>query len=97
MPKSAAKQSPSTDHVTLGCAPPDKRWFSQAEAAAFLGLSVKTLEKWRLDKGPLSPTRIPYTRPGRFPRYKLSDLLAFLRRNRTPSRAPRAPRAPPAP
>ena len=48
------------------------------QAAKFLKVSVKTLKSWRRiqSQGP------PYSNQGHFVRYRLSDLEAYMRKNR---------------
>lgn len=47
-----------------------------SEAAEWLGVSVPTLERWRaLDTGPR------YVKHGRWLRYRLGDLRAFVENN----------------
>ncbi|MEF3696744.1 helix-turn-helix domain-containing protein [Desulfolutivibrio sp.] len=48
----------------------------EKDAAAYLGLSVKTLQAWRFTHRPPK-----YLRLGRSIRYRLSDLDAFLNAN----------------
>lgn len=52
--------------------PPEERFFSEREAAVFLGVSVRSLQSWRQHGcGPR------FRRHGRSIRYALSDLLAW--------------------
>ena len=54
--------------------PLEDRWLPPAEAAKYLGVEVGTLSKWRLcGKGPVYSAGL-----GRDPRYRLSDLMAFM-------------------
>jgi len=64
------------------------RLITEAEAAALLGVSPRTMERWRLRRsdGPL------FYKMGRAVRYSLSDLKAFREssRRRSTSDLPRA-------
>ena len=52
----------------------DDRWVTASEAAHYLGVSILTLSKWRLrGTGPRYSAAL-----GRDPRYRLSDLAAFM-------------------
>lgn len=55
----------------------ETRYMDTVAAAAYLGLSKQTLERWRFDKeGPA------YVKVGRAVRYSLHDLDAFMDGNR---------------
>ena len=55
----------------------ETRYMDTVAAAAYLGLSRQTLERWRLDmRGPT------YIKVGRAVRYSLRDLDAFMAGNR---------------
>jgi excisionase family DNA binding protein len=77
--------------ICFGMAPADKRWFTQDEAAVYLGMSLRTLKGWRAEGSPGDD--IPYSRTGKFVRYLRSDLDDYLGRNRVTRRARR--RTPP--
>ena len=47
------------------------------EAAAYLGLSVFTLDRWRSDKTSRLP-KLPYLKFGKAVRYRVEDLDAFM-------------------
>ena len=53
-------------------ATPDRPFLTTKEAAAWLGLTPNTLEKWRVHGG--GP---PYRKHGRYVRYHLDDLIAW--------------------
>jgi len=61
-------------------APPPSRILREGDAAAYLGLAVRTLQKWRLTgKGP------EFIKQGRSIRYSLQALDAWLNRCRRQS------------
>jgi hypothetical protein len=64
----------------IGVAAPQKRWFSEEEAAAFLGVTTRTLINWRAGRGVMRA--MPYFKVGRFVRYARADLDSFLTRER---------------
>ena len=66
--------------IGMGMAPATKRWFTSIEAAAYLGITDRTLMDWR--QGRRGGHAIPYSMQGRFPRYQRTDLDAHLGRNR---------------
>lgn len=52
----------------------EDRWLAAGDAAAYLGVAVLTLSKWRLRGiGPRYSAAL-----SRDPRYRLSDLVAFM-------------------
>jgi predicted DNA-binding transcriptional regulator AlpA len=54
----------------------DESLLNEAEAAKFLAVSVRTLQAWRTrDSGP------PFVRLGRAIRYRLKDLIEWVRSN----------------
>jgi hypothetical protein len=56
---------------------PQKPFLNTKEAAAWLGLTPNTLEKWRVQGG--GP---PYRKHGRYVRYHLDDLIAWSEASR---------------
>lgn len=52
------------------------RMMSTKEAAEFLGVSVQTLNVWRMT----GRYNLPYVKVGRIVRYRESDLQAFVAR-----------------
>jgi hypothetical protein len=57
----------------------DEPLMTEAEAARFLRVSVRTLKRWRLE-GSEGPPVAGYV--GRSPRYRRSELLAWIRRGK---------------
>jgi len=55
----------------------DGRLYTTTAAAAYLGLSAKTLANWRVRGGP-----IPFQKFGRVVRYLGADLTRFVRASR---------------
>jgi|SRR5262245_6603722 len=70
--------------VTFGDAPPTKRWFTEPEAAVYLGVSLKTLQNWR--GGRAAAHRVAFSRAGKFVRYERRDLDQALGANRVQPR-----------
>lgn len=62
------------NQAAIGPLPTQDRWLTAAEAAAYLGVAVLTLSKWRaFGKGPRYSAAL-----GRDPRYLFSDLQNFM-------------------
>jgi len=54
------------------------RLINKADAAQYLGVSVRTLEAW-ISKG---TGTLPYVKIGRMVRYRMDDLAAFIEAGR---------------
>jgi predicted site-specific integrase-resolvase len=59
-----------------------ERWINATEAAEIVGLAPQTLAIWRM-----MGKNLPFTRRGKFIRYRLSDVMAFLEGGMTPATA----------
>lgn len=55
---------------------------SRKEAAEFLTVKPSTMADWAARKG-RSPRHLPMVKIGKFARYKMSDLVAFVEANRS--------------
>ena len=53
-----------------------KEWISPFEVNKEFGFSVSTLAKWRMDN-----KHLPYSKIGKYIKYKRSDITAFLNSN----------------
>lgn len=73
-PQPAAAAITQPDLTTL----PATALLTTAEAAAALGLSPETLANWRVT----GRYALPYVRAGRYPRYRVADLLDWQERRR---------------
>ena len=58
----------------------DQPFLTTKEAAAWLGLTPNTLEKWRVHGG-----RTAYRKHGRYVRYHLEDLITWSEANKRSS------------
>ena len=58
--------------------PADKRWFSTAEAAEYLGCSKLTLSHWARDYPELLPRYRPASPNARSIRFRKEDLDSFM-------------------
>lgn len=56
--------------------PIDKVWLTHKEAAAYLGVSGRTLDRWRAE------AKMPYYKPGGTIIFRKRDLDNFVLRNR---------------
>lgn len=57
-------------------APINKEWLNPKEVHKDYGFSVSTLAKWRMDN-----LNLPYSKMGKYIKYKRSDVEAFLNSN----------------
>lgn len=57
-------------------APIQKEWLNPKEVHNNYGFSVSTLAKWRMDN-----LNLPYSKMGKYIKYKRSDVEAFLNSN----------------
>lgn len=55
-------------------------YFTTEELAKYLGLSVSTLNSWRVRSNPKNSISIPYKKFGKAVRYKKSDVYEYERR-----------------
>lgn len=53
-----------------------KDWLSPKEIYTHYGMSVSTLAKWRMDR-----KHLPFTKVGKYIKYKRADIEAFLNSN----------------
>ncbi len=60
-------EDPVDDHGDAGSAP--ERWLSQIELARHLGVHAATIRRWKL----------PCTMLGRMPRYRVSEVEAYMK------------------
>ena len=58
------------------------RLLTRKEAAEFLGVAPQTLADWASRKG-RTPRSLPMVRIGKFARYRMSDITAFVDLNRS--------------
>ena len=54
-----------------------KEWLNPRETSSEYGFSTSTLAKWRMDN-----LNIPFSKMGKYIRYKRSDIEAFLESNK---------------
>lgn len=54
----------------------NKEWLNPKEVFSEYGFSVSTLAKWRMDN-----LNLPYSKMGKYIKYKRSDVEAFLNSN----------------
>lgn len=57
-------------------APIHKEWINPKEVFSEYGFSISTLAKWRMDN-----LNLPYSKMGKYIKYKRSDVEAFLNSN----------------
>lgn len=57
-------------------APIEKEWFNPNEVHKQYGFSVSTLAKWRMDN-----KYLPFSKIGKYIKYKRADIEAFLNSN----------------
>ena len=57
-------------------APIQKEWINPNEVSKEFGFSVSTLAKWRMDN-----KYLPFSKIGKYIKYKRSDIEAFLNSN----------------
>jgi len=62
-------------------APIAKQWLNPKEVFNEYGFSVSTLAKWRM-----SNLHLPYSKMGKYVKYKRCDIEAFLNENRIEAR-----------
>lgn len=73
-----ARIADATARRTLELVQPPTRYLKSRDAAAYLGVAVLTLEKWRVyGHGPV------FTRIGRFVRYDRQELDRFMTQHRS--------------
>lgn len=58
-------------------APIQKEWINPKEVFSEYGFSISTLAKWRMDN-----LNLPYSKMGKYIKYKRSDIEAFLNASR---------------
>ena len=58
-------------------------YYSPEDASIFLGISVRTLEKYRCREGGGDQPFVPFIRVSRLVRYKVDDLRAFMESRRS--------------
>lgn len=54
-----------------------KEWLAPQEARKEFGFSISTLAKWRMDN-----INLPFSKMGKYIRYKRSDIEAFIESNK---------------
>lgn len=54
----------------------NKEWLNPKEVFSEYGFSISTLAKWRMDN-----LNLPYSKMGKYIKYKRSDVEAFLNSN----------------
>ena len=54
-----------------------KGWINPQEVNKEYGFSTSTLAKWRMDK-----INLPFSKMGRYIRYRRSDIIKFLEKNK---------------
>lgn len=59
-----------------------ERLLTRREAAEYLGVAPQTLADWASRKG-RTPRVLPMVRVGKFARYRMSDITAFVDANRS--------------
>lgn len=62
--------------VEVLTAPIQKEWLNPKEVLNEYGFSISTLAKWRMDK-----LHLPFSKMGKYVKYKRCDIEAFLNAN----------------